>query len=348
MKVKNHIIAANRGKDLTSQLRFFTRQASGKLKPLNINSTITEVESLVKRTFPPQISIELKLNPGLKIIEADPSQMSQMLLNLCMNARDAMIPSEEMNGADTVSGTSTGIITIETDNIHLDRRTASHYLNAKPGQYVCIKITDNGVGMSSEVIERLFEPFFTTKGEKSGTGLGLSVVYGIVQNHNGFIDVKSRIGKGSTFDIYLPVVTSARKTSGPKDLKPALVRGKGTILLVEDQKQVRELTKNTLKKCGYNILVAEDGLKAVSLYRDKCDDIDLVLLDVIMPKMGGWECFNHLKQINSDVRVLIITGYTADGSSQDFLKEGAIGIIEKPFNLDEFTHTVSKIIKCEY
>jgi PAS domain S-box-containing protein len=340
-------IAADRGKDLTSQLRFFTRQASGKLIPLNINSTITEIESLAKRTFPPQLNIELKLNPGLQIIEADPSQMSQMLLNLCMNARDAMIQSDEMNGSDGVGGTSPGKITIESDNIHLDRRSASRYLNAKPGQYVCVKIRDTGVGMDSDVIERLFEPFFTTKGEKSGTGLGLSVVYGIVQTHNGFIDVKSGIGKGSTFEIYLPVVKSAKKTSGLKDSKPALVKGKGTILLVEDQEQVRELTISTLKKCGYNILVAEDGLKAVSLYRDKCDDIDLVLLDVIMPKMGGWECFNQLKEINSSVSVLIITGYTADGSSQDFLKEGAIGIIEKPFNLDEFTHTVSKIIKCE-
>jgi CheY-like chemotaxis protein len=200
------------------------------------------------------------------------------------------------------------------------------------------------MGISPELIDRLFEPFFTTKGSKTGTGLGLAVVYGIVQNHNGFIDVRSAPGKGASFKILLPILEEQKEQRAKGKQDPNLVYGKGTVLVVEDEKQVRVLAQQALEISGYKVFFAEDGIQAVSLYQEIGNEIDLVILDMIMPKMGGWECFHKLKEINPEVKILIMTGYTTDGSAHDFYKEGALGIIEKPFDLEEFTQYVSKAI----
>jgi len=207
-------------------------------------------------------------------------------------------------------------------------------------------VRDTGAGISKDVRERLFDPFFTTKGERTGTGLGLAVVYGIVQKHNGFIEVKSELGRGSSFEMYFPALESELKEESARNLpKPAFSNGKGTVLIVEDQDQVRNLAVHTLQNCGYTVFAAEDGASGLALYRENAEKINLVVLDVIMPKMGGRECFENMRKINPNVKVLIITGYTVDGSAQDFLKEGAVGVIEKPFDLNIFTNTVCKIIE---
>ncbi len=337
-------IATERGKGLTKQLRFFTRQETGKAVTLSLNDVVKETHNLLKHTFQPDIIINLKLDPNLRPIKADPSQMSQLLMNLCVNARDAMINGKDNRKRGSERKTSQNILSLETYNLDLDQHRASRYLNAKPGRYVCVKVSDTGVGMRPELIERLFEPFFTTKSEKTGIGLGLSVVYGIVRNHNGFFDVRSKMGEGSNFEIYLPVLERAVKDSASKEGKLGLIRGRGTVLVVEDEEQVRNLVGETLKQCGYNALYAEDGVEALSIYNRRKDEIDLIVLDVIMPKMGGRECFNRLKEINPSVKVLIMTGYTANGTVQDFLKEGANDVIIKPFNIDTFTKFVKKIL----
>jgi len=336
-------IACDRGKDFTNQLRLFTRQASSESMPLNLNTLIEETDNLLKGTLPPDINLRTKLYPGLSIIEADNSQISRMIMNLCVNARDAI---EDTLNSETLDGfQKDGVILVETDNVLLDRTGALHHFNAQPGKYVRLSITDNGTGMPPDVLERLFEPFFTTKGDRSGTGLGLSVVYGIVQKHGGFIEVRSTVGGGSTFEVYLPAIDGTAQHEEEETVIPALVRGSGTILLVEDEKQVRELAVSVLKNCGYNPLVSEDGRKALRVYEKYADDIDLVILDVVMPCMGGLECYRQLQNINPQVKVLIITGFPNDRSTRKLLKEGAAGVIEKPFELDHFTRQVHLLIQ---
>jgi two-component system cell cycle sensor histidine kinase/response regulator CckA len=338
-------VATERGKGLTEQLRFFTRQDTGRARTLCLNDVVNETYNLLKRTFQPETQIKLELNKDLRSIKADPSQMSQLLMNLCVNARDAMIMGKNTIKPDRPRRMEENILTIKTYNKDIDRDLAQLYLNAKPGKYICVKVSDTGIGMRPEVIERLFEPFFTTKSEKSGIGLGLAVVYGIVRNHNGFFDVQSTLGEGSSFEIFLPILEELAKNSVEVQHKPSLTHGKGAVLIVDDEIQMRELAVTTLKQCGYHTIVAEDGVEALSMYRKSKAEINLVILDVIMPKMGGWECFRKLKELNPHIKVLIMTGYTTDGSVDDFLKEGAQDVIMKPFDLDTFTNTVNRVLR---
>jgi CheY-like chemotaxis protein len=247
---------------------------------------------------------------------------------------------DSLQGESSDGCAGAGAILLQTSNVFLDSRGAMNHFNANPGAYVRLSVTDNGKGMPPEVMERVFEPFFTTKSERSGTGLGLSVVYGIVQKHGGFIDVNSRVDKGSSFDVYLPAVKGKAQHVETSTDRPAIVKGRGTILLVEDEKQVRDLAVSILKNCGYHPLVSEDGRKAISVYERHAEDIDLVVLDVVMPYMGGLECYRELQNINPRVKVLVITGYPSDRSTRKLLKEGAAAIIEKPFALDQFTRQV--------
>ncbi len=209
---------------------------------------------------------------------------------------------------------------------------------------MCISVQDTGSGMSPRIIERLFEPFFTTKGAKRGTGLGLAVVYGIVQNHSGFIDLESREGEGSTFKIYLPVVKD--KKAKPRTLiySPNLAAGKGTILVADDDAQVKDMVLRALEKSGYVVLSAENGVEAMLKYKAHKDVIDLVILDMVMPQMNGRDCLYHLKEINPSVKVIIMTGFTTDGSADDLLGEGALSVIRKPFELQTFTEEIRKAI----
>jgi two-component system cell cycle sensor histidine kinase/response regulator CckA len=337
-------VATERGSGLTEQLRFFTRQDTGKARTLHLNDVVNETYNLLKRTFQPEIQINLQLDPDLHAIKADPSQLSQLLMNLCVNARDAMVESKDTIKTGPHRKASKNILTIETYNIDIDEYKATRYLNGRPGKYICIKVSDTGVGMHPEVIERLFEPFFTTKSEKTGIGLGLAVVYGIVHNHNGFFDVHSKFGEGSKFEIFLPVLEETTKDVVAEQQKTSLTYGKGAVLIVDDESQMRELAVKTLEQCGYKTIVAEDGVEALSLYRSRKNDIDLVILDVIMPKMGGWECFHRLKEYDPEVKILIMTGYTTDSSVEGFLKEGAKEVIMKPFDLEAFTNSVNSAL----
>lgn len=330
--------ATDRGKDLTQELRIFTREASRKRESINLNSLIKETFTILKRAFPPEVKIELDFDQNLKMINANSSQMSQLLMNLCVNARDAI-----MGNADTKQG----VLTLRTGNVDLDPLSASRYLNAVQGLYICLTVEDSGTGMSPAILDRIFEPFFTTKGERRGTGLGLAVVYGIVQNHKGFIDVRSIKDLGSTFRIYLPVLDEDKKTSTDNIYSPEIASGKGTVLVAEDDPQVRSMVLRTLEKAGYTVLSANNGHEAVSLYKKHKDSVDLVVLDVVMPEMGGRDCFRHLKIINPSIKIVIMTGFTSDGSVEDFLDMGAIEVVKKPFELNDFSQVVHKAISTE-
>jgi two-component system cell cycle sensor histidine kinase/response regulator CckA len=338
--------ATDRGKELTEELRIFTRQSSGSREPVDLNAIVEETTKILKRTFPPELRITLELEPQLKRILGHPSQMSQMVMNLCVNARDAIISAlkPETTGAPRKDR---GLLTLRTRNLELDALAASRFLNAKPGSYVCLSVQDNGIGMSAAHMERLFEPFFTTKGEKSGTGLGLAVVYGIVQGHSGFIEVHSREKEGSTFWVFLPAQLQPGRERRPVDSGADLAAGRGTILVAEDDPQVRDMITETLTKSGYAVLLARNGLEAVSLYQGSPRPVDLVILDLVMPQMGGKECYFRLKSLNPKVKILVMTGFTADGSAEEFRREGASGVIIKPFELQEFTETIQRIVSAQ-
>jgi two-component system cell cycle sensor histidine kinase/response regulator CckA len=331
--------ATDRGKELTQELRIFTRQASVKREPMNLNEIAQETHRLLMRAFPPEVKITLTLDPNLQAVKASPSQMSQLLMNLCMNARDAILAACETDPGSEGRSRNGGEITIKSYNVELDWRTASRFFKTKPGRYVCLSVQDNGVGIPAESMERLFEPFFTTKGEKSGTGLGLAVVYGIVQSHEGFIDVHSRENAGSVFNVYLPVLEQ-KVQSKSNSYTPDLTVGKGTILVAEDDPQVQGMVLRALRESGYRVLSARNGADALSLFQEQGRDIDLVILDLVMPQMGGRECFQRLKQIDRHLKIMLMTGFTSDGSAEDFLEEGACAVITKPFELQTFTGAV--------
>jgi CheY-like chemotaxis protein len=209
---------------------------------------------------------------------------------------------------------------------------------------VCLSIHDSGGGIPQNNLDHLFEPFFTTKGEKTGTGLGLAVVYGIVQNHDGFIDVYSREGSGSTFNIYLPVIESSSLEQPNHTYAPDLTVGKGTILVAEDNPQVQGMIVRALEESGYSVIAAEDGSDAIVIYEQRGANIDLVILDMLMPHVGGRDCFYRIREIDPRAAILLMTGFTANGSIEDFLEEGAVGVITKPFELQDFTTTIQKAL----
>ena len=323
--------AVDRGTALTRQLRFFTRQTTGKRQVVSMNEIARETLEIIKRTFPPQISIELALSPTLDSVEADPNQLSQVLVNLCVNARDAMM--------DRAGGASGGTLTIETSNVDLSEADAARQVNARPGRYVALRVRDTGTGIAPEILDKLFVPFVTTKPARSGTGLGLAVVYGIVASHHGFVDVASEAGKGAVFEVFLPMSTRQMDVPVPESPAASLAQGQGTILVVDDEPQVREIITRILTGCGYTVITASDGTDALERYGTGAG-IDLVILDMVMPGMGGRECLKRMREANPGARILIVTGYTSDGSSRELLGAGAAGIVEKPLHVSGFAETV--------
>jgi two-component system cell cycle sensor histidine kinase/response regulator CckA len=338
MQIKSTV---ERGAGLTKQLRYFTRQATGKRQKVNLNEIASEANELLKHTFAPDITISLKLSADPWSVEADPNQMSQVLVNLCVNGRDAIMEK----GVSLEGKHPTGTISVDTENVELTESQAKKYLNVPPGKYVRLRVSDTGVGMPPELIERLFIPFITTKAAKSGAGLGLAVVYGIVRGHKGFIDVASTPGKGTALSVFLPASVISGQPTAVAQSEPALVRGEGTVLVVDDEAAVREVIVRTLSASGYTATAVENGGAALSLFRDHAKEIDLVVLDMIMPDLGGLETLKRLKEANPSVAVLVITGYSADGLANDLAANGADGFLEKPLDLKLFAEKVKALIE---
>jgi PAS domain S-box-containing protein len=321
--------AARRGADLVQRLLTFSRKTEIKPQPLDLNRRINEIRKMIERTIPKMIDIQLFLAEDLATINADPTQLDQVLMNLAVNARDAMPEG--------------GKLVVETANIFVDEEYSRRHLDAKSGDHVLLTITDTGAGMDKETLEHIFEPFFTTKESGQGTGLGLATVLGIVQQHEGFIRCYSEPGHGTTFKIYFPSLVSEEES------KETVIRtiprgGSETILLVDDEEHIAELGKRILEKAGYTVLTAKDGRQALDLYTAHRDKISLVILDLIMPKMGGKQCLRELAKTNPSIKVIIASGYSANGHTKNALESGAKGFVNKPYDIRQVLEVVRGVL----
>ncbi|MFZ5772491.1 MAG: hybrid sensor histidine kinase/response regulator [Thermodesulfobacteriota bacterium] len=329
--------AAIRGSDLTRKLLAFARGGKYLIEDVNLNEIAEEVLEILAHTIEKKIVILKDFDPDLRNVRADASQMNQVLLNLCINARDAM------TGRDRCE------LLIKTFSVNLQKRNFSTGEVCQPGEYVGISVSDTGSGMSQDLLSKIFDPFFSTKGKGQGTGLGLSMVYGIIRNHDGYIDVISKPGKGSTFVIYLPAALAREAGRGDKAAGPdkkyagETPGGTETILLVDDEAEVRNFTKVLLGEKGYHVLLAEDGEDAVAVYRTNRDTIDLVLLDMIMPKKNGAEVFYELRKMNPEVKVIIVSGFSMDYQARQLLKDGAAAFIQKPYRTDKLLLAIREL-----
>ncbi|OGJ95244.1 MAG: hypothetical protein A2350_14715 [Candidatus Raymondbacteria bacterium RifOxyB12_full_50_8] len=330
-KYANSIVStAGRASDLTSKLLAFSRKGKFELVLLDVHETITEVVKILERTIEKNITITQKFRARPSTLLGDPSQVQNAILNLAVNARDAMPKGGELN--------------IATDVITIDERfIAQRAYKINLGKYIRISISDTGMGMNEEVKARLFEPFFTTKAVGKGTGLGLASVYGTAKSHDGFVDVFSEIGKGSTFSVFLPLTES--QVSRNETLDASIETGTGHILVVDDEDVVREMLSEILKELGYEVSTAANGEEAVVLYREQGVNIDLVILDVIMPKMGGPECLKELRKINPNVKAVISSGYALDAQTQELSAEGISGYLQKPFTIVRISQVILEALR---
>lgn len=348
--------AAWRAATLTRQLLGFSRRTLLHPEPLNANHIIQEVVGLLQRTIDPRIALQTHPCAELWMIQADPNQLSQVLMNLCLNARDALqplvdgsltrSPAARENYVNLSPGDSfldhppdEATILLEANNVVLGDEDVCEHAGSRTGEYVRLRVCDNGTGISAEARAHIFEPFFTTKGPGKGTGLGLAMVFGIVQQHNGWIECHSVVGQGTRFDIYLPRhhAPTLATAAPPAPRQPA--GGNETILLVDDEPLLRNLGRTILEKFGYRVVLANDGQEAIEAYDRQRHEIDLVILDLTMPRVSGRDALRQLIALNSDVRVLFASGYTAEHLTEED-HEHIAGFVSKPYRPDELAAAV--------
>lgn len=312
--------AGKRARDLVRQLLAFSRKQTFAFQPVDINSVISGLEELFKRTIRENIEITVNKGAGLRPILGDTSQLEQVVMNLIVNSSDAMPDG--------------GKLVLETSLVELDELYASTHLTARPGSYLRLTISDTGTGMDQETCEKIYEPFFTTKGDL-GTGLGLSTVYGIVNQHGGFINLHSEQGKGTTFHVYLPASDLQDALPAATKKQPVNLRGNETILLAEDNEQVMQVTLELLHNLGYTVLAATSGEQAFEIFNTHAEEIDLLLTDIIMPNMNGRELYEALKGRCEDLKVVYMSGYTRDVTSHHGIFREGVHFIHKPFTITE-------------
>jgi len=313
------------GADLTRQLLGFARAGKYEVKPVDLSEIIHKTSSMFGHTKK-EIAVHYKQPRDLYIVEVDRGQIEQVMFNLYVNAWQAMPAG--------------GDLYIETKNITLDEGYVKPY-TVKSGEYVKISVTDTGPGMDERTRERIFEPFFTTKEMGRGSGLGLASIYGIVKNHNGFINVYSEKGHGTTFNIYLPALL---KESAGKKKSTRAMKGSETILIVDDEDAVISVCKELLETLDYKVITAYSGKDAVAIYQSQKEEIDLVILDMIMPEMGGGDAFELMKIINPDIRVILSSGYSLNGQAASIMKQGCKTFIQKPFSIDELSKKIREVL----
>ena len=328
-EIQNIYEAGKRGAELVNRLLTFSRKVEPKIRSTNINQEVLQVQALLSRTIPKTIKIDLRLSGDLESAQADPSQLAQILMNLAVNARDAM-----PNG---------GVFTIETTNAELDKEFCRRHLGAKPGRYALLAVSDTGHGMDKETLLHIFEPFFTTKEVGKGTGLGLATVYGIVKQHDGYIICYSEPGHGTTFKIYIPVISSAQDSPAIADEAP-IKGGNETILLVDDDNSVRNWGARILGDSGYEVRTAANGKEALEIYKKEKEAISLVVLDLIMPKMDGSCCLAEILQIDPKAKVLMASGYPVNWEDENTMTKGSKGFVHKPYDTKQFLATVRAIL----
>jgi nitrogen-specific signal transduction histidine kinase/CheY-like chemotaxis protein len=315
--------AALRASELTGQLLGFARKGKVQNIPVDIGGLLDDVIAILSHSIDKRIQIEKTINTECPLTTGDPGQLQQVFMNLAVNARDAMPGG--------------GRLSFAIDDLTVPGKT---------GRYLRVAIADSGPGIPEDVRQRMFEPFFTTKPQGQGTGMGLAVVYGIVENHSGWIEVESRPGAGATFTVFLPL-TGDRPDFPTGESSPDETHERGRILVVDDEEMVSDVTRLMLTSRGYQVTCLADGRQAVEHYRNHHHDYDLVLLDMIMPVMDGEECFRILRQINPDIRILVMTGHSEEHTVRRLAKEGSLQFIRKPFERTVLIQAVKRVLEDE-
>jgi len=318
-----------RGANLIKQVLSFARGVEGERKPLQIMNHISEIEKVLKETLPRNIEIKTDRPKDLFSIYGDATQIHQVIMNLCVNARDAMPDG--------------GKLSVSAENLFIDENYARMHTEAKVGSYVVIAVSDTGIGIPPEILDRIFEPFFTTKNFGKGTGLGLSTAHAIVKSHGGFINVYSEVGKGTTFRVYLPGVKT--EMQNVEEQQPELPLGQGElVLVVEDEDPIREVTISTLEKYGYNVLAADDGADAVALYAQNKDKINVILMDMMMPVMDGEASIRVIRRINPEVKVIVVSGLADKDKLAKLERTHAHILLQKPYTANRLLKAIHEVL----
>jgi signal transduction histidine kinase len=327
--------AGNRATSLTRQLLAFGRRQRLERLTLNLNEVIADLMKMVQRIIGEDIEVAVKSEPELSLVFADPAQIEQVIMNLAVNARDAMPQG--------------GQLAIETFNYEFEETQRRKYEYIQPGKYVVMMISDTGTGMDPEIKARIFEPFFTTKEIGRGTGLGLAMVYGIIKQHEGYIHVDSEAGHGATFKVYLPVATEV-VVEETQAVQLPLLGGTETVLVGEDEEALRALAKDVLEGLGYSILLAANGEEAVEMFKAQRAQIDMVLLDVVMPRMGGHEAYERIQALSPGVPVIFMTGYSSETVQSRFVKQNRFveelgaPVLQKPYNVEILGRKIREVL----
>jgi two-component system cell cycle sensor histidine kinase/response regulator CckA len=320
---------ANWAGRLTSQLLAFARRQMLQPRKTDLNTLVVEAMSLLRRVIGEQIEVRVVAGPDLHVALVDPAQIEQVLMNLCLNARDAMPQG--------------GRLIIETQNMEIDREFCRVHPYARQGNFILLSVSDTGIGMDTATADHIFEPFFTTKEMGKGTGLGLATVYGVVKQHEGFIHLYSEPGRGTTFRVYLPASSGAAEPLQPKR-DEQVPKGTETILLAEDNEGLREAAKEMLEKLGYRVIPATNGAEAVQIFSKNPGEFDLIILDVVMPKVSGPAAFSLMTALRPDLRIAFSTGYTAEAASLNSMIDQGACILQKPYSLKSLGQMVRAIL----
>lgn len=322
--------AGARAAQLVKQLLLFSRKMEIERRPVNLNLEVENARKLLERTIPKMVDIKVRSGNGLWVVKADPVQMEQILLNLGINASDAMPDGGEL--------------VIETENVVLDESNAKNHIGAEPGRYVLLTVSDTGHGMDKHMVEHIFEPFYTTKEIGKGTGLGLASTYGIVRSHGGCITCYSEIGQGTVFRVYLPAIIQADADEREVIQAAQPKGGDETILVVDDEKPIRDFASQALKKFGYTVATASSGEEAIEIYTDHSREIELIIMDIGMPGIGGYKCLKEILKIDSEAKIIIASGYSVNGQVGKSLEAGAAGYVGKPYQLKDLLEKVRSVL----
>ena len=329
---ENIVSITKRSSELVKQLLVFARKGQQVKIKTDIHSLLKEVEVLVQRSIDKKIALEINLNAEDSVVLGDPGQIINLFLNLAINSRDAMPDG--------------GKIIITTESVYIDKNSPLTETDISSGEYIKTSVEDTGNGIPESLKNKIFEPFFTTKPTGKGTGMGLSIAYSTVNNHEGFIEAFNRKESGAVFSVYFPLITEKIDTEIKSEkYKPKTSNINKLILVVDDEEVLRNMASEVLSKEQYRILTAEDGEQALKIFREKWHEIDLVLLDLVMPKINGYDTYIQMKSINPEVKVIITTGYSFNENIPDLLKIGINDIIMKPYKLSSFLETISKTIE---
>lgn len=324
-------LSAQRGAHLVKQVLSFARGVEGARVAVHLGHVIREIAVLVQNTFPKSVSFHTHIPRDLWLVSGDPTQLNQVILNLCVNARDAMPEG--------------GRLAVTTSNVTIDAQSAAMRRDVKAGRYVMTEVKDTGTGIPPELINRIFEPFFTTKEQGKGTGLGLSTVLGLVRGHGGFVEVDSSPGKGSAFRVHLPAHTDSASMAAPPHTPASLPRGKGeTVLIVDDEISVRRITSSTLEAFGYRTLLAEDGAEAIGLYATNRDRVKAVITDIMMPNMDGIALAGALHRIAPKLPIVAASGINSDGDAARAAAAGILHVLAKPFSAEALLEKIKSAL----